>query len=77
MQCVFYPSAIRLSGTARKSLKGDFRRTCAHKTFANFKGKNLLGSPFDKILGLLVSCEISEMFGNTFFYRTTPVAASR
>ena len=53
------------------------------KNFANFTGKHLRWSIFlTKLQALrsptqLFSYEICELFKNTFFYRTKPVAASK
>ena len=51
------------------------------KTFSNFTGKHLYWSLFlIKVQALrltqMLSCEICEIFKNTIFYRTPPVAAS-
>ena len=51
------------------------------KTFSNFTGKHLYWSLFlIKVQALrltqTLSCEICEIFKNTIFYRTPPVAAS-
>ena len=43
------------------------------KNFVNFTGKQLCWSLF---LAKVFSCEICEIFNNTFFYRTPPVAGS-
>ena len=52
------------------------------KNFTKFTGKHLCWSLFFKNLFFLkkrlreFSCEFCEIFKNTFFYRTPPVAAS-
>ena len=55
------------------------------KYFAKFTGKHLCQSLFliklqafilKETLAQLLSCEFCEIFKNTCFYRTTPVAAS-
>ena len=67
------------------------RKEIQKQSFANFPGKHLCWSLFfDKVADLkacnfikketltqVLFCEICEIFKNTFFYRTPPLAASR
>ena len=47
------------------------------KNFAIFTGKHLRWSfLFNKVAGLGFSCEYCEILRTSFFYRTSPVAAS-
>ena len=72
--------------TNRSSLSQMFFKIGVLKNFANFIGKHQCWSIFliklqvwtllKRDFRQLFSCEISDIFKNTFFYRTPPVAAS-
>ena len=79
---------FRLSKKSRSSHWGCAIKKGVLKNFTKFTGKQLCGSLFlSKVAGLrakacnfieketptqMFSCEICEIFENTFFYRTTP-----
>ena len=73
----------------RSSRLAVFRKKDALENFTKFTGKHLCQSLFfNKVPGItpatllkkrlaqVFSCEFCEIFKNTFFYRTSPVAAS-
>ena len=64
---------------ARSSRSRMFFKIGVHKNLANFRGKHLPKSLqfYQKETPTkMFSCEFCDIFKNTFFYRTLPVAAS-
>ena len=59
---------------SRSSLPQVFFKIDALKNLANFKGKHVLEYLFNKVADPFY--EICEIFKNTFFYITPPMAAS-
>ena len=54
-----------------------FFETDVLKKFRNIQRKTpVLESVFNKVAGLQLSCEYCEIFKNSFFHKTPPVAAS-
>ena len=67
----------RFTVTMRSSHQQIFIKIGVLKKFATFRGKHLLGSLFNKVAGLQLSCEYCQIFKKSFFHKTPPVAASK
>ena len=70
-----YLNWINGSNTETATHRADLLRIGVLKNFAMFRGKQLLGSVFNKVAGLQLSCEYCKTFKNSFFHKTAPVAA--
>ena len=81
---LFFSAAV---WNARNSRPEVFYKTVVLTNFTKFSGKHLCQSLFlnkvvpatllkKETLAQVFSCEFCEIFKNTFFYRTPPVAAS-
>ena len=73
----FFSKNVNLTFIYRSSRSEVFCKNCALKIFAKFTEKHLCQSLFfNKVAGLVFSCEYCKIFKNSFFYRPPPVAAS-
>ena len=84
-ECQSHPIVRKFLVNFRSSRPEVFSKKRVHKNFAKFTGKHLCqGLFFNKAAGLrpatlaqVFSCECCQISKNTFFYRTTLVAASK
>ena len=82
---ILLSSALIQSDSVHQTLEaatGGVLQKVVHNNFTKLTGKHLCQSLFfnnfikKETLAQVLSCEFCEIFRNTFFYRTPPVAAS-